>query len=114
MPFPVPHLKILTDQYSTPPKINMGNTTSLFAKNPFARTKPPPRSQSKPQMSPNTSLGFSHSLLIRWLATLSYDDVQRFVLALVANDFDYGNFTLPADYIGDEERLMMTMSDKDV
>jgi hypothetical protein len=94
----------------------MGNTTSLFA-----RFKPShrPKAKSKPQTSPQSSLGLNHTLLIRYLATLPYDDVQRFIIELVADSLEengvYINvYTLPGNYIGDEWRPRVGFTREDV
>lgn len=104
----------MTDQYSTPPNINMGNTTSLF-------TEPENEHELNAQLKAdylsqfNAPLRFKETPLIKFLQTLSDDERHMFITELADCAFSWdGTYTFPGDRLEDPEACTVAITGIDV
>jgi len=104
----------MTDQCSTPPEINMGNTTSLF-------TEPEYEYELDSQLKADylsqfhAPLRFKETPLIKLLQTLSDDERHMFITELAEFDFSWdGMYTFPGDRLDDTKACTVAITEVDV
>ena len=104
----------MTDQCSTPPEINMGNTTSLF-------TEPEYEYELNSQLKADylsqfhAPLRFKETPLIKLLQTLSDDERHMFITELVQCSFSRDStYTFPGDRLEDPEACTVAITEIDV